>query len=343
MPGPTEFIEELDLPAVDVGVVPSHVRVVDGGVSKLMPTQTLIDNLPAGPIGPAGESITGPTGATGPAGPEGGSTYLTVPEAVAATENWFLNAIQTTDGISGITNSNSKAGRLWFEFSHDSGESRYILTVKNKEDGGSDPPLQTYYIPDSVTLPFAVQLAFPDLISEGGIPGLSGSLTLPDEALPDAEAWAAFKKATAYITVRDGWLDSKVYSVYDVVTNGGRLYNCKVANLDVEPGVDAGWDTYWTLLAGGEEGVQSVVPGTGISVDNSDPANPIVSVSGLMGLEAWSAGSYAVNFPVTHDGKIAVSLHDSNTDEPGGVSDSHWNIYTSFSAFLKGMMDAAGA
>lgn len=38
--------------------------------------------------------------------------------------------------------------------------------------------------------------------------------------------------------------------------------------------------TAWAAAAAGSGGVQSVVPGTGIAVDDTDPANPVVSATG---------------------------------------------------------------
>jgi hypothetical protein len=42
----------------------------------------------------------------------------------------------------------------------------------------------------------------------------------------------------------------------------------------------------WGTPGGGGGGVQSVVPGDGIDVDSTDPANPVVSATGLLDQEA---------------------------------------------------------
>ncbi len=57
-----------------------------------------------------------------------------------------------------------------------------------------------------------------------------------------------------------------------------------------------------TGAAGADGVVQSVVAGTNITVDNTDPANPVVSAGGGGGLAEWSAGSYATGTTVLNRG-----------------------------------------
>jgi len=64
---------------------------------------------------------------------------------------------------------------------------------------------------------------------------------------------------------------------------------------------------------GGGGGIDSVVAGTNITIDNSDPANPIISANGTQ--SDFIAGKTVANFsalpsPITNDGLLAVAIAD---------------------------------
>jgi len=73
--------------------------------------------------------------------------------------------------------------------------------------------------------------------------------------------------------------------------------------------VDSSAGGDWEPFAGAGGGVESVVAGTGISVDNTDPLNPIISTSGSAGLSNWTE---AVNTTTPNATKPVVSFAVTN-------------------------------
>jgi hypothetical protein len=66
-----------------------------------------------------------------------------------------------------------------------------------------------------------------------------------------------------------------------------------------------------SITGGGGGGVQSVVPGAGISVDDTDPANPVISATGGGGSNSYTIVTEASSFvaePGTHDGLSTLTL-----------------------------------
>lgn len=55
-----------------------------------------------------------------------------------------------------------------------------------------------------------------------------------------------------FINWMGAWSSATTYAVNDAVSHNGSSYVARQASTDVEPGVDAGWETYWMLLAGGQ-------------------------------------------------------------------------------------------
>lgn len=102
-----------------------------------------------------------------------------------------------------------------------------------------------------------------------------------------------FPGADGDVTWEGPWVTATVYTANQAVSRNGASYVCTAnhtAGAANEPGVGASWATVWDLMAAkgaagaaGASGapgvVQSIVAGTNISVNNSDPANPVVSSS----------------------------------------------------------------
>jgi hypothetical protein len=61
------------------------------------------------------------------------------------------------------------------------------------------------------------------------------------------------------------WSVSTTYTAGQSVSNNGSSYVARIGSTAVEPGVTAGWQTYWQLLAGGQEfsAIEVVLNGSG--------------------------------------------------------------------------------
>ncbi|GAA2867545.1 hypothetical protein GCM10010837_18580 [Aminobacter niigataensis] len=88
-----------------------------------------------------------------------------------------------------------------------------------------------------------------------------------------------------------GWAAATAYEYNDGLVHDGTSYRCFVPHTSAastEPGVGANWATVWEVTAAkGADGapgapgvVQSVVAGSNVTVDSSDPAHPVISSSG---------------------------------------------------------------
>lgn len=83
------------------------------------------------------------------------------------------------------------------------------------------------------------------------------------------------------------WDSGTTYSVDDAVSHNGSSYVAIQGSTDVEPGVDAGWEDYWMVLADGVGSVTagdvSVVDGGGL-LSSTDVEAALAEIIGFMGM-----------------------------------------------------------
>lgn len=118
--------------------------------------------------------------------------------------------------------------------------------------------------------------------------------------IPTPEKGLDGKDGTIY-TYAGNWTYGRSYKLNDVVTHDGSSFVCLKAhdakNIN-EPDIGTEWPQFWGVVArkgdkgekgepgqsggggGSSGGVQSVIAGANITVDSTDPQNPIVSASG---------------------------------------------------------------
>lgn len=124
------------------------------------------------------------------------------------------------------------------------------------------------------------------------------------------------------------WANGKSYIKGDVVASEGSAYICKYAakaTNETQPGVGIFWKSNWDLLVqkgdrgaqggsgGGSSsgGIQSIIAGANITVDDTDPLNPIISssaVSSLFELNTYSSNDYIQPIDTTNNLLIGSDL-----------------------------------
>jgi hypothetical protein len=96
--------------------------------------------------------------------------------------------------------------------------------------------------------------------------------------------------------------------------------------------------TQWRVVGsagGGSGGVQTIVAGTNITVDDTDPENPIISASGgggslsSVGITIGSSGTdaAAVGSPLTSDGSITLNLPSASGSNRGLLTPADWTTF----------------
>ena len=152
-------------------------------------------------------------------------------------------------------------------------------------------------------------------------------LTNADVVLTHADALAAQVAEISWVP--GGWTTATVYTSTTPrqgTSHNGASYICILSHTSgalTEPLIGANWATYWEVLA--EKGIDgtgtiaSVVAGTNVTVDATDPANPIINVAAI-GSEHYDqeaepiAGSTGATWYVPSTGVLYKYVNDGVSD-----------------------------
>lgn len=102
-----------------------------------------------------------------------------------------------------------------------------------------------------------------------GAMGLGLIVTVLPLFLAQAVVQGAKGDAGGVTNWRGAYSNSTTYSVGDAVSNGGTSYVARLPSTGVEPGVTAGWQTYWMVLSEGKaaSAIEFVINGNGRIID----------------------------------------------------------------------------
>jgi len=147
--------------------------------------------------------------------------------------------------------------------------------------------------------------------------------------------------ATKHNHLKGDWITATIYSVGDIVQNGGASYYCKLAHTSSsgnEPGTGGSWTDYWDVFTQGTPGEK------GEKGDKGDTGNP-----GTMAERGvWSSPiSYILNDLVQHaksgcglTSYICILAHTSGASSEPEIGGS-WTTY--WDEFAGGGLDGEGS
>jgi len=91
----------------------------------------------------------------------------------------------------------------------------------------------------------------------------------------------------AAIVSKGAWSDSENYAILNTVTHRGGSFMAIAASSDIEPGVDAGWASYWVSMA---KGIANVT----VTALDSSTAQVTVTLSDGTSIVGGTYGTAAV-------------------------------------------------
>lgn len=119
------------------------------------------------------------------------------------------------------------------------------------------------------------------------------------------------------------WSSMTNYVADDAVSHNGASYICISGNVSTEPGVAAGWDQYWSVLAAkGDTGA-------------TGPAGDVTSITGTEGqvLTIVTGTWAAANLPVNRFRGVYDTMATYTADDHVTYSDALWKAATGASAY----------